>query len=433
MILRLIVFFSVIVFNAFSGIVASQILPSSDRFIRLLTAGGDAVLIGLCLTALYRNRTFYGVRLVGVFALGAVISIVYGLDNLGLVGQLNGIRLPFVFFSVLILTYDFMRSPRRGQFVFWFTGFLIVFAIAQFPASLQQNLKYGAGDEVGGTYGTTGGSGYVSQGLFLIVFYLLARYGSRDEGRTFRISYVVLLLLLLVPCVLNETKISFILFAGMMTLLLVEARVPRLIAFVVLGVGGLFGLYTLYNELIGKFDIFLDQKVLEKYLFHDSTRNIDIPRFQKILLMMDVLQKDILSMFVGLGYGLFSGGKVLDTNRLSRSLSYFGGSRGLIVVVWLQGGLIALASFAGVLYGYLKTVKSLLPVERRLAYFVAFSVSVIWVYNEAVLDRTYGAILAFLMMWLYAGGRLAEDGETAPPSTDPASIDETHDEEAPDH
>ncbi|MCK5574138.1 MAG: hypothetical protein KAJ12_15320, partial [Bacteroidetes bacterium] len=204
--LKLFLFFAIIIFNTLSGLFSTQIAPGADRMVRMMTAGGDALMILMAILSFFRHRTFYGVRFFVLFLVGASLTVLYNLDRMGVVAQLNGLRQPLFFFASLVVVHDLFMSDLREWFVRYFTLYLIVFAILQFPTSLLQYLEYGAGDEVGGTYGLTGGSGYVTQLLFLIVFYLLVRYGTDADGHRFSLAKFILFCVLLIPCVLNETK-----------------------------------------------------------------------------------------------------------------------------------------------------------------------------------------------------------------------------------
>jgi len=407
--LRIFLWFGVLSYNALSGIVGTQLLPAADRYIRILTAGGDLVMITLALVSLFPHRSFYGVRLFGAFLLSAFITVLVNAESLGLVAQLSALRQPLFFFSALIVAYDIFQSHHRDRFLRWFTVFLVVFALAQIPTSLLQFIQFGPGDEVGGTYGLRGGSGYVTQILFLIVFYLLTRYGSLHEGMRFSLPRLFLFSVLLVPCFLNETKISFVLLPAFLLLMLETRRIYRLVPFLLFGGLFLYGLYSYYDHAVGGASILLDERFLERYLLYDRRQNVDIPRFQKIVLMFQLFGKNIWSAIVGMGYGLFAGGHLIETTRLSRTLAYFGGSRGLVLTIWMQGGVIAMGIVISTIFMFLRPLRSLSSTVRRFALYVAFSLVAMLFYNEAILDRTFGAIVAVMMVWVYTSGREAEE------------------------
>jgi hypothetical protein len=331
------------------------------------------------------------------------------------------VRQPLFFFSALVVVYDIFQSDLRYAFERYFTLFLILFAIAQIPTSVVQYLEYGAGDEVGGTYGLTGGSGFITQLLFLIVFYLLVRRGSDSENVNLSITRLLLLSILLIPCILNETKISFVLLPALLLLMVEPKRFYRLIPLALVGVLMVYGLYYYYDQVVGRVDTLFRTDFVESYLFYDRRQNVDVPRIQKIVLMFNIFSKDIPSAILGMGYGVFSGGHVLETTRLARSLTYLGGSRGLLLTMWVQGGIIGFGILTLCLFSFLKPALSASSTKRRFGLFVAFSLVAILFYNSAVLDRTFAAILSYMIIWITSPGtEIDEQEEEIEPSEDPS-------------
>jgi len=422
--LKLTAFFGIVIFNAFSGLLATQILPGAERLFRIATAGADAAMIAMALLTLFKHRKFYGVKFLVLFLVASALTVLYNIDRMGLLAQLNGLRQPLFFFSALVVVYDIFQSDLRYTFERYVTLFLVLLAIAQIPTSVVQYLEYGAGDEVGGTYGLSGGSGFVTQLLFMIVFYLLVRHGSDPEGVRFSITRLVLFSVLLIPCILNETKISFVLLPALLLLMVEPRRFYRLIPLALVGVLLLYGLYYYYDQVVGKVDTLFQDDFVEKYLFYDRRQNIDVPRIQKIVLMFDIFSSDPFGAILGLGYGIFSGGFVLETTRLARSLTYLGGSRGLLLTMWAQGGVIGFAILTLCLFSYLKPALSVKPTVRRFALFVAFSLVAILFYNDAVLDRTFGAVLCYLIIWISSGGTeiVEEEADLDTPHGTPEGI-----------
>ena len=182
---KLVLFFTILFFNSISGALASMIIPSADRMLRMGTFGADAVMVLMALLAIWPRRRFYGVQYFVAFGLLSFVTFLYNIDRFGIMEHLNGLRDTLFFFASLIVLHDLFESRFRHALVTWFTGYLIVFAILQIPFTFYQFLKYGAGDLVGGTYGIGGGSGFLGQGLFLIVFYLVVRFASSAEGDHF--------------------------------------------------------------------------------------------------------------------------------------------------------------------------------------------------------------------------------------------------------
>ncbi len=72
------------------------------------------------------------------------------------------------------------------------------------------------------------------------------------------------------------------------------------------------------------------------------------------------------------------------------------------------------------MFGYLRSRAENYFTLRQFGWFVAFSMMVIWVYNEAIFDRVFAPIAAFLMIWIRGGGLL---GEQEPSGTGTEALD----------
>jgi hypothetical protein len=409
--LKITFFFVVIIFNSFAGALSTMVIPAAERTIRLLIVGGDAVMIAMALSAVWPRRSFYGVRYLIAFLLVSTLTFIYNLDRFGFPEHLNGIRESLFFFASLVVVYDLYESPHRLMFIRVFSRFLIVLAIAQIPVAFLQFLKYGAGDLVGGTYGTAGGSGYLSQLLFLVTFYFVVRYASLGDGTHFSATRMLLFLPALIPCAINETKISFLLLAVFLILMISSPRkIYRAVPLLILGAAMLFLLNYYYTETVADAQGIFDQDYIEKYLLTNPTeRGGDLPRFQRVIIMFRMMGDDVGSILLGMGYGVLGGGNIMNVSRLGRTLYYLvTGSRILLFRVWIQGGALAVIIVAGAMFGYLRSRAESYFTLRQLGWFLAFSMLVIWVYDEAIFDRVYAPIAAFLMIWIRGGGILGE-------------------------
>jgi hypothetical protein len=422
---RLLILFLLFSYNSISGLLGTMVLPSLERPLRALIAGGDALMILMAFSVMLRNKNFYGVWLWIILVFGGVLTVVYNFDRFGIVAQLNGIRGPLFFLSALIVMHDIFESELRDRFARWFTAFLVVVAVIQTPTSIVEFVMYGAGDAVGGTYGTGGGSGMVTQILFLIVFYMLVRHGSLDEGTNFSISKLFLFSLFLVPIFVNETKISFVLI-GLMVILVAFSRSKwyKAVPFLVLG-SMLFAVFVYYYaQTVGDPTQIFTEKFIENYLYTapKTQQGGDIPRLLRVSLMFSLFRDDSLAILIGMGYGIFAGGNVLEATRVARALYYLTtGSRILLVTVWLQGGLIALGAMIWGVFGFLRTPVRLTPTVRHFALFLAASLALVWIYNEALLDRTFAGVVAYMMAWIRHGG---PEGEVIPEGEDESEIEQ---------
>ncbi|MGB6120913.1 MAG: hypothetical protein WBG80_03310, partial [Bacteroidota bacterium] len=96
--LKLFLFFAILVFHTFSGLFSTQIVPGAERMVRIMTAGSDALMIFLALLSFFKHRSFYGVRFFVLFLVGAALTLLYNIDKMGALAQLNGLRQPLFLF-----------------------------------------------------------------------------------------------------------------------------------------------------------------------------------------------------------------------------------------------------------------------------------------------------------------------------------------------
>lgn len=406
--LRIILFFLVLLHNGFKGAIVSLVFPGFDQPASLLTFAGDLVMILLLATSLKRTRGFYGGWIVLAFLLSSVFTLLYNIEHVGVLGHLSALREPLIFLSSLVVIYDFMTSDFNPIFIRVFTYFVAVFAIVQIPVAFIQYREFGPSDHVGGTLGY-GGSGILSQLLFLIVFYLIVRFATDARDERFSFFRVMFFLPLLIPCALNETKISFVYLLLMVVFLTPTKRVLRAIPVVATGIALFYFLNMFYSQNVQDTDRLIDESYIEKYLLYDERTSVDVPRFQKLQMMFDLLVTDMPTTAVGLGYGAF-GGKIIGASGLAKSLAHFRGSRMLLNTLWLQGGIIAVLLVA---YASLRIVnwKTTLANINRFKWFLSLVVLSVWFYNEALLNRTFAIMVAFFIVWIQVGGSLENNDD----------------------
>lgn len=408
-------FLLIFIFNAYTGAFVTMVMPSADRMARLLMFGGDCIIIALALMSLFKNRSFYGAKYFAVFLLISTLTFIYNSDRIGLVSHLNGLREPLFFLSSLVVVYDLFQSTEKDRFIRWFTAILLIFAVSESPLSIYQFLMYGSGDSVGGTYGTGGGSGIVTLLLFLLTFYFIVKFASQQDGSNFSVIKTIWFFPLLIPCGLNETKISFILLPMFLLLLMISRKKAyKAIPFLAFGLLLLYMLNHYYSQTVEDTHDILDTNFMEKYLLSNPTeRGGDLPRFQRLTIMFRLMRGDLGYLLLGLGYGLFGGGNILGVSQVSRSLSYLQGSRILLFTYWIQGGLLLVLQMLGVMFTYLRSQWITSSTLKRFAYYMALVFLAIWAYNEAMLDRVFAAVSAYLIVWTSNGGNDEEENESA--------------------
>jgi len=396
-------------FHAFSGAFVEIVMPGMKENVRLAAFAADGLLIVAALGSLKRTLTYLPTKAFLAFLFFSVFTLLYNLDVVGLTSHLNGLRQPAVFFCSMILLYDILESEVRGDFVRWMHSFLVVFVVLQIPVSVLQFSRYGASDWVGGTLGY-GGSGVLTQLLFLIAFYFVLKHGSVKNYTAFSPVKSIPFVLVLIPCALNETKVAFVLLALMVFLLAFTGNILRAVPMLVAGGLLVLLLSFYYSENVKDTEQLLDPQFLERYLVYDSRTTVDVPRFQKMVMMFDRMSRDIPSYVVGMGYGIFMGGNVLEASSYSRTLTTdFRGTRILLNTIWLQGGILAVLTFAAAMFSFLRTNFEPPRNVKSFRLFLLASLLLMWIYNEAVMMRTFSMSLAFFLVWIETGAIEADE------------------------
>jgi hypothetical protein len=254
--------------------------------------------------------------------------------------------------------------------------------------------------------------------LFVIVFYLVVRYASLEGGTHFGVMRTMLFFPLFIPCVLNETKVLFILLPVFLVLLLSSRRrFYKAAPFLVLGGILVYLAYYYYMTNVAENINIFDPVYVEKYLLTNPTGyGEDLPRFQRLVLLFHMVKGDLGWILLGMGYGIIGGGSVVRSSRLGRSLYYLvTGSRILLFRTLIQGGILGMLTVAGAVYAWFRTNVPLPHTVRQFRWFLVFSIAVVWFYDEAIYDRVYAPVLAFMMFWIREGGIAGETIEDVAP------------------
>lgn len=202
----------------------------------------------------------------------------------------NGFRryFPYLFF-IPIVRWLWRDKSIRDRFLRIFERNLYIFLWLQFPCLAIQAIAYGMGDYGGGSLGWYN-SGVISQLIYLISFYLMVRAWNPEKGYLANLGDNWILLLLLFPSFLNETKISFIFLILYFVMLIPFDRhlgrrllVVTPLLFVLLA--GSFLWYTTYVDLKGD--------VYEKNFFKNYVLGSHMMEFAFDLLDSDVDTDDV--------------------------------------------------------------------------------------------------------------------------------------------
>ncbi len=350
----------------------------------------------------------------------------FGVSTRSLVLHINGLRPYLYIFSSLIIVSATFGSLYQKRFIGRMHILLAVFAIAQIPITVYQFLRYGSGDFVGGTL-SEGGSGTLTQMLFLISFYFLNVFAVTRRTGSVKWSRSLPYLLLLMPVFLNETKVSFIFLAGYF-LLASDIRRRKMSGIFIVAILAviLVVFMTVYVDVTGlEFKEYFTEDFIYGYLFETDVSYdnfgtedfFDIPRMARIALLLEYWKFEPMPMIFGEGYGVLKGQHLLGSDTTNFLMYLLVGSKNLIFTFLVQGGMLLL--IAGSIFlarlTWRRPPGALPAAFLRLRAFVGLEVLVGFFYNDAFLHPLLCSLLIFLLIRLREEGAKQERiGEKAP-------------------
>jgi hypothetical protein len=284
------------------------------------------------------------------------------INHLSPITWLNGSRIFWGFiFTVPIFRFICDDEMLRDNFVRKFDRTLLIWLYVQAFCITWQYFEYGAGDPGGGSFGTKGFSGTVSICIYLISLYLIRkRLDNQNLWRSVAANWKYLALL--IPTFMNETKISFILLALYLILLIpinkktakrLMIGIPAIVG-ILAGAVLLFSSLTMYNGNFTADDVF-SINFLEKYMYADfeesegnakyglETENQlpDVPRITKIAFLPILLDQEGGNPLFGFGVGHFMTGSFFGTTELYENWDWLlVGTSPMIFLVFVQLGIL---------------------------------------------------------------------------------------------
>ncbi len=253
-----------------------------------------------------------------------------------------------------VMRYLWATPERRRAFIYWFDRSIFLFLCLQAPCLVEQAVRYGVGDHGGGTLGNLM-SGVVSMLIYGGSFYLMLRRWNPEWSYLKNLGRNWVLILLLLPTFLNETKVSLVLIPVYFFLLVPVTkgygkRLALLLpVFTVLIAGGgwLYFQSTRSSE-------FLSKEAMEFYLMGDDAalNMIELLASNEIMERSDVGETDLArglkfaaiplimsrhdgSVWSGFGVGQFKGGTVLKSTRFSRDYDWLIEGTKMMGMVWV--------------------------------------------------------------------------------------------------
>lgn len=407
------------------GFVSEELLPPINALRSPVMFLCDVVILILGIVTLRINRNKEDNRVVGSFALIAVVSTLL-INREGFLMLFNGMRdFLGLLFILPIMRYLLTNSKGGGRYVKMFDRQLMIYLWLQAVCVTWQFVKYGAGDNVGGTMGE-GASGLVSTSIYFVSFYLMTKRWDATKSYFRNLWNNFSLVFLLYPTFLNETKISFIFLLCYFLLLikLDKAAVRKFLLaipalFVILAI-----LFPVYLDVTDQdADRVLSEEFFDDYLFggedlermveiallvQDGTIvieasdiwSVDIPRFTKIMWLPQTLEDSKGGMIFGAGLGQFKGGQSVEMSRFAKDNQWaLLGSRPWSFFVIVQLGLLGLVWYIATAYRILSYKHRSYAFSKNIKVYLTVILSLVLLYNESLRSFQFCAILFYIALY----------------------------------
>jgi hypothetical protein len=313
---------------------------------------------------------------------------------------LNGIREVLTIVAIVIYLNKVFAEGNEElaeEHIQIFKRYAIIFLVAQLPVAFYQYAIYGPSDAVGGTLGNKG-SGVLTLTVVCLVFFL-AHYTSN-------ISRTILLYFCLVPLLLNETKVSFILIPLLVLFIHFQPKLKNILLAIFAAALFLFLFSRFYSHSALTFDNNLtdifSSDFLDDYLFGDIYYSDDVPRFTKIFIGWQLLSEQTNTFLFGFQYGLFKGGNFVEHSQFAMSYYWLlGGTRPYVFFLMLQGGIMLVA---GILMLVLYINKFFRANNNKFKTFLFLIFLIMMFYNDSLRNQNF--IVVFFFLEFYANSDL---------------------------
>lgn len=397
------------------GFVCSDIIPALDvthNYINLLL---DCVYVVLGIVTVKARRD------VAVLASFVAIAFVTAyLNHQGVLEFFNGFR-DFIglLFAAPIIRY-FLMSSDSERFVKSFDKMLYVFLWIQVPCLVSQFIRFGACDAGGGSLGN-GGSGIVSTFIYIISFYLINKRWDETESYIQNLWANRILVFLLFPTFLNETKISLVFFV-LYFVLLVKVDRRFIVRIIIVGpiaavlfmfVGYLYLLSTntdsdhfdsaYFNEYLLGEDIDqlieLAELVQDEVVETDNLWVVDLPRYGRFVAIPEILNSSTGGgLLLGAGIGQFKGGTLVKASKFALQYQWFlKGSPIVIFFIVIQLGLMGLGWLIYALFS-LAFTHDYYARANNLKFFMIAVMMLILMYNDSFRNFYVCAIFFYIYL-----------------------------------
>lgn len=404
-----VLFWVLATYNFISQELAGREVPIVELGVRLL---GQGVIVLLGLWTL-RSRT--DIIIIAAFCALTLISTVW-VNNQGFMVWVDGLRLYIGFlFMVPVLRYLLADRQFRNWFIERVDRNLFRFLLLQFPCMVWQFLRYSNFDLVGGSLGYMM-SGVISNLIYLCSFYLMLRRWDKTKGYMANIMANWLLVVLLIPSFLNETKISFVFMLMYLFFLIpMDRQFIKHIVWIAPVIGlSLLGVSYLYLSAIGGSSYVTDGASVAKYLVgdeaalnmvegimehNDQAVDQDFARGLKFAVIPAIMNRNPPAWTCGYGIGQYKVGDSADKVAFAKQYQWLlSGTMIQGLVVWLETGLLGVGLYLLFWLVILGVFRRRLGRNKQLQWFLGINALVFTVYNAPFFVIPYFIIFLYMML-----------------------------------
>lgn len=409
-------FFCTLLTYSFYKFIGQSLIPALGNYSSyiLLFLDLSLVCLGLCSIKVKQNK-FVMIILV-IFICSSTITYLINSQVINIFTHLNGLREFFIIFGASLFILNVLNSHYFNYFHQKMITFFIFYLYIQIPITFYQYFKYGAGDAVGGAFGV-GGSGTLTLIIYLSVFFLLTHFSYRNGFKHIRLAHYFIVLPLLLPTFINETKITFLLIV-LLFLYLANFKIksiPKILSISIIA----FGIILLFNKIYystvieekqsiattqtgNPIEKIFSEDFLEKYLFNPNTANTDVSRLTKIQIATVIISENYYHLLFGRGFGIFKGGNELGASSFSKKNDWLlGGTIPYLFFLILQGGVInSILIIILICYPFKFINKPPFAIQRNKYFLITIFIFILF-YNPAFREGTFTILFIYMVMYLF--------------------------------
>lgn len=407
--IQLNLYFTCLYIFIFYKFIGYEVLPFISNFDSIILFLLEVIIISVGLPKLFK----LSINIFFIFLAFLLVSFIsYLINDNPIVSHLNGMRSYLIIFSIISYTQWVLKSKGYKIFVSKFNIFINIYAYSQLPLAVYQFMKYGAGDHVGGSL-SAGYSGVMTLLLFSIYLHKVIMYSYSVRLNKIQIKAMIIYFPIIIPCFLNETKMTFFLMPLLFVLLLDFSmkNLFRNIGIAFLGISVFLIFNNIYNNVSQEYeaksaDTIYSEEFFQKYFFNENeiTETTDIGRFQRFIFYYDIAAENgVESLLFGKGFGLFKGSSLLGRTEFSiENEQILSGSNISSAMMFLEGGIILSIIMLYYLFYEFRKVWIARKNNLQTKQYVFFAVIIILslIYNKSIFFPVFSSFIFGMLFML---------------------------------